>query len=168
MWKTVVDFRKNRNTKNIMVSTAVRTDRPTNAVATCCVSAKERTKKHSNLEFSTQKFTVDGNLRIWNSPEMVWTESKGSQSAVFGNCRPFPRVGTLATIPDGQRSPNLNHRPILKRRDWNDWKLKAERGSCARARCQCTTHRAWRMQPHWWSHSILWILPRERQSPLNF
>lgn len=34
MWKTVVDFKKNRNTKNKMVSMAVMTDSPTNAVAT--------------------------------------------------------------------------------------------------------------------------------------
>lgn len=34
IWKTVVDFRKNKNTKNNMVSTDVTTDRPTKAVAT--------------------------------------------------------------------------------------------------------------------------------------
>lgn len=34
MWKTVVDFRKNKKTKNSMVSTDVTTDKPTKAVAT--------------------------------------------------------------------------------------------------------------------------------------
>lgn len=34
MWKTVVDFKKNKNTKSKMVSMAVMTDNPTNAVAT--------------------------------------------------------------------------------------------------------------------------------------
>lgn len=34
MWKTVVDLRKNKKTRNKMVSTAVITESPTNAVAT--------------------------------------------------------------------------------------------------------------------------------------
>lgn len=34
MWNTVVDLRKNKNTRNKMVSTAVATDSPTKAVAT--------------------------------------------------------------------------------------------------------------------------------------
>lgn len=108
MWKTVVDFMKMRKIKNKIVSTAVITANPTNAVATC-------KKKKVNFRFSMSKSKHLFGKWWWiaNTPEMVLMESIENHSIVFDNYQKFHRVDKLATIPVGQHFLNPNHQPIL-------------------------------------------------------
>lgn len=73
-----------------------------------CKQVKVKLKEKARFFFYKKK-----NRRI-QLPETVSTELIENRSTVFGNYPMFRRVDTLAIIPIGLHSPNLNRRPILE------------------------------------------------------